>query len=198
MIDSLTKNKDKGRRTGHLFVVSAPSGAGKTTLCDAVRKHLPQLVYSVSSTTRSPREGEREGIDYFFVTVEAFEKGINAGQWVEWAKVYDNYYGTSVWFIEDQLKEGRDVLLDIDVQGAGQIVQRYPDAITIFIMAPSLDTLRRRLNERGLDSANVIGKRMCNAENEIACRPMYRYTVVNDHLKTAITHFVSILKGEAK
>jgi guanylate kinase len=182
---------------GRLFVVSAPSGAGKTTLCEAARKQLPHLVYSVSSTTRPPRDGEQDGVDYFFVSETRFREGIDTGQWAEWARVHDNYYGTSVRFIEDHLDAGRDVLLDIDVQGAIQILKRYPDAVTIFIMAPSTAVLRQRITDRGLDSVSVIDKRMKNADAEIAHRGMYRHTVINDDLDDAVGRFVSILTGEA-
>jgi guanylate kinase len=192
-----TPNDDAKRHDGRLIVVSAPSGAGKTTLCEAACRHLPHLVYSVSSTTRAPREGEQEGQDYFFVSEAQFREGIATGKWAEWARVHDHYYGTSARFIEDHLDAGRDVLLDIDVQGAAQILQRYPDALTIFIMAPSKAVLRQRLSERGLDSAEVIDKRMQNAESEIARRGMYRHVVVNDDLDRAIARFVSLLKGEA-
>jgi len=197
LIDSIQTTGKGGRpHGGRLFVVSAPSGAGKTTLCEAARKHLPDLVYSVSSTTRSPRDGEREGVDYFFVTEEAFREGIAAGQWAEWARVHDNYYGTSARFIEEHLDAGRDVLLDIDVQGAEQILRRYPDAETIFIMAPSMAILRQRITDRGLDSGSVIDTRMKNAESEIARKGMYRHTVINDDLSAAIARLVSILKGD--
>ena len=180
---------------GHLFVVSAPSGAGKTTLCQAARERLPELVYSVSSTTRQPRAGEVEGRDYFFVSEARFEQGIADGSWAEWARVHDNYYGTSARFLEDHLAAGRDVLLDIDVQGAKQILERYPEAVTVFIAAPSLDVLRQRLMTRGSDAPEVIELRLKNARDEMACQDMYRHVVVNDDLAAAIERFVDILAG---
>ena len=182
---------------GRLFVVSAPSGAGKTTLCNAARARLPELVYSISSTTRAPRAGEVAGKDYFFVSEAQFRDGIQAGQWAEWAKVHDHFYGTSARFIDTHLADGRDVLLDIDVQGARQILERYPQAVTIFIMAPSMDILRERLIARGQDDPAVIEKRLKNAQSEIACKGWYRHVLVNDDLDSAIERFVSILKGEA-
>lgn len=182
---------------GRLYVVSAPSGAGKTTLCKAARARLPELVYSISSTTRAPRPGEQEGRDYFFISEAQFLQGIEDGQWAEWAKVHDHYYGTSARFIEQHLEMGRDVLLDIDVQGARQILERYPFALTIFILAPSMDALRERLVTRGQDAAGVIEKRLKNAEGEIASKGWYQHVVINDELDVAIDRFISILKGRA-
>ncbi len=183
---------------GRLFIVSAPSGAGKTTLCQAARKQLPDIVYSVSSTTRDPRAGEEDGKDYFFVDEKRFREGIENGQWAEWAKVHDHYYGTSAEFIDSHLNAGRDVLLDIDVQGARQILKRYPEAVTVFIMAPSMDALRQRLEGRGKDDPAVIEKRLKNAAEEIANRDWYRHVLVNDDLELATRQFVSILKIEAE
>ena len=182
---------------GRLFVVSAPSGAGKTTLCKAARKQLPHLVYSISTTTRAPRPGEEAGKDYFFVDEGLFRKGIENGQWAEWAKVHDHYYGTSAEFIDRHLEAGRDVLMDIDVQGARQILKRYPEAVTIFIMAPSMDALRQRLEGRGQDDPAVIEKRLRNAAEEIANKDWYRHVLVNDDLALTTRRFVSILKNEA-
>lgn len=198
MNPSFQNQKHEGAmQGGRLFVVSAPSGAGKTTLCRAARSQLPDLVYSVSSTTRAPRDGEVEGKDYFFVTEAHFCEGIETGQWVEWARVHDNYYGTSARFLENHLDAGRNVLLDIDVQGAAQILQHYPDAVTIFIMAPSMEILRQRLTDRGLDDATVIDKRLKNAQAEMDCQGMFGHVVVNDHLEAAVERFVAILSGKA-
>jgi guanylate kinase len=196
-VSGLAKQREhrQADRQGRLFVVSAPSGAGKTTLCRAARKRLPQLVYSVSSTTRRPRQGEVDGQDYFFVSETQFREGIEHGLWAEWARVHDNYYGTSARFLDDHLQAGRDVLLDIDVQGARQILERYPEAVTIFIAPPSMAVLHKRLAERGLDSPEVIELRMKNARAEMDCRKMYRHVVVNDDLDAAIEQFVGVLDG---
>ncbi|MDL2269341.1 guanylate kinase [Desulfosarcina sp. OttesenSCG-928-G17] len=188
-------NSIKKSKKGQLFVASAPSGAGKSTLCQAALGQIPALVYSVSATTRLPRPGEIDGKDYFFVTAEMFRKGIEAGKWVEWALVHDHYYGTSADFIDNHLAAGQNVLMDIDVQGADQILRRYPDTITIFIMAPSMEVLRERLIARSNDAPDVIEKRLRNAEAEIARSDRYQYVIVNDHLPTAIDRFVRILKS---
>lgn len=185
----------KTTEKGHLFVVSAPSGAGKSTLCQAALQQMPDLVYSISTTTRPLRPGEIEGKDYFFVTPEVFRKGIETKKWVEWALVHDHYYGTSADLIDSHLAAGQSVLLDIDVQGADQILRRYPDTITIFIMAPSMDVLRQRLTARSHDAPDVVEKRLRNAEAEIARKDRYQYVIINDHLPTAIDRFVRILKS---
>lgn len=176
-----------------LFVVSAPSGAGKTTLCNRIRREFPDLAYSISHTTRPPRQGEQEGRDYFFITPEAFRKRIEQDEWAEWAQVHDNYYGTSRDFIADRLKRGTPLLLDIDVQGARQIRKAYPDAVTIFIKAPSLAVLESRLRGRGTDSDAVIARRLENAVKEMADEPLYRYAVVNDDLETAARELANII-----
>ncbi len=188
-----TKDK-KDRKTGRLFIVSAPSGAGKTTLSTALLKAFPDMVYSVSSTTRAPRPGEKNGVDYFFVEKKDFEKGIESGLWVEWAKVHDHYYGTSARFLDQVLLKGRHILLDIDVQGARQITARYLDAVTIFIMAPSIEVLRQRLKARGADSPAVIEKRMINAEKEIACKKEYMHVFINDDLETAGAALIALVE----
>lgn len=182
-----------GVRPGRVFVVSAPSGAGKTTLCRALLAHFDDLRYSISYTTRAPRPGERDGVDYHFVSRAAFEAGIASGQWAEWARVHDNYYGTSAPFLDRSLAAGEDVLLDIDVQGATQLLERYPGAVTIFIMPPSLETLRRRLEGRGTDSPAVIARRIANAAAEIARKGFYRHVVVNDRLTAATAELIALV-----
>ncbi len=178
---------------GRLFIVSAPSGAGKSTLCRAVRQRLPDLCYSVSYTTRSPRGAEINAVDYHFISREAFRKGIDAGKWAEWAEVHGYYYGTSAEFIERVLAEGCDALLDIDVQGMEQILERYPDSVTIFIMPPSLAVLRQRLQARGTDSAASMSKRLENAAAEIERAKRYRHIVVNDCLEEAVEKLTAII-----
>jgi guanylate kinase len=143
------------RLQGHLFILSAPSGAGKTTLAKAVLDRFGHMLYSISYTTRKPRKGEQNGVDYHFITRDLFKKYINKGKWAEWAQVHGNYYGTSSEFIDKGLASGDDILLDIDVQGTRKIIERYPESITIFIMPPSLDTLRRRLQRRATDARRL-------------------------------------------
>ncbi len=182
-------------RPGHLFIISAPSGAGKSTLCQAMLDHFPDLLYSVSYTTRSPRQGEQNGVDYFFITKDDFENGIARHQWVEWAEVHGNYYGTSADFLDKKLLGGHDILLDIDVQGALQILKRYPEAITIFIMPPSLEMLRQRLEARGTDSPDAVAVRLDNARKEMAQKDVYRHIVINDRLADATADMINIFEN---
>lgn len=178
---------------GHLFILSAPSGAGKSTLCRALLAHFTDLQYSVSHTTRTPRKGERDGRDYHFISPAEFERMIEQGKWAEWAKVHGNYYGTSADYIENHLGAGRDVLLDIDVQGAAQILKRYPDSVPIFIMPPSMIELKVRLEKRGTDNRETIEKRLAEAENEIGQKDRYRHVVINDRLENAIDELIDIV-----
>jgi guanylate kinase len=182
------------KRIGNLFILSAPSGAGKTTLCRAVLSRLPDIRYSVSSTTRVQRKGEENGRDYFFITEEKFLSGIQKGKWAEWAKVHDHYYGTDAEFIKTCLDHGEDILLDIDVQGTLQILDQFPNSVTIFIMPPSLDDLESRMTARGTDSLEVIAKRMRNAKEEMAQRNLYRHIIINKDLDKAIAELIHILE----
>lgn len=179
---------------GCIFIISAPSGAGKTTMVQALLRRFPDMLYSVSYTTREPRSGERAGVDYFFVRREEFIEGIENGRWAEWAQVHGNFYGTSAEFLQKVVARGRDILLDIDVQGTVQLLQRFPESVTIFIMPPAIGVLRERLEKRGSDSRAVIDERLANAEKEIASKDLYRYVVINDRLPEALEELFSIVE----
>lgn len=181
------------KRQGRLFIISAPSGAGKTTLCRALLQRQPDLCYSTSFTTRAPRTGEREGVDYHFIPPEAFEARIADNRWAEWAEVHGNYYGTARDTLEEAQNAGKDLLLDIDVQGARQILQHFPDSISIFIMPPSLEELERRMRARGSDSDAVIAQRLNNARQEMDQRDLYRHCIVNDRLEQALQALLRIV-----
>jgi len=181
--------------SGHLFIVSAPSGAGKTTLCKLLSERFPEILFSISFTTRPPRASETDGIDYYFIPKDEFVKGIENSRWAEWAEVHDNFYGTSSEFLDRKLTAGHDILLDIDVQGMLQILRRYPDSITIFIMPPSPDVLRSRLESRSTDTQDVIATRLVNAEKEMAAKDRYRYIIVNDRLPEAAAELISIYEA---
>jgi guanylate kinase len=182
-------------KQGRLFIISAPSGAGKTTLCRAMLKRFPGLVYSISHTTRPPRKNEKNGVDYFFITQEEFEKNIRDGKWLEWARVHGHYYGTSLEFIENNLSQGRNILLDIDVAGARQILSRIPQSIAVFILPPSFEALQQRLESRGTDSRETIARRLQGAEKEMAQKQMYPYHVINDSLDDAIENLSAIIES---
>lgn len=184
-----------GKRKGRLFVISAPSGTGKTTLCRLLMDAFKGISYSVSHTTRKPRDGEVHGKDYYFVSVSDFEQMIRDGALVEWAKVHDNYYGTSLAFITDSLENGQDILLDIDVQGAANIRAAYPEAVTIFIMPPSLSVLKERLERRGTDKPEVIETRLKNAVAEMAQKELYGHVIVNDRLETARDELFDLVRS---
>jgi guanylate kinase len=181
--------------TGQLFVVSAPSGVGKTTIIRAVLTRLPGLHYSISCTTRQPRTGEVDGQDYQFITRKKFQQGIAAGRFLEWAEVHGNFYGTDGEPIHHCLALGEDVLLDIDVQGARQVRCSYPAARTIFILPPSLEELLVRLKGRGTESEEQVARRMRAAHSELAESPWYEFVVVNDRLEEAVADFMAILRA---
>lgn len=164
-------------------------------MCRAVLDRFPDMTYSISSTTRSPRGTERDGVDYRFIDKPAFLKGIEEDRWAEWAEVHGNYYGTSADMLDRELNRGRDVLLDIDVQGTFKILERYPEAVTIFIMPPAFDTLRERMEKRGTDSPSVIERRLENARFEIAQKDRYRHVIVNDDLQAAVFELISLIES---
>lgn len=179
---------------GRLFIMSAPSGAGKTTLCKAILERFPDMRYSVSFTTRNPRPGETEGEDYHFIDRETFQQRLTDNLWAEWARVHDHFYGTSAVFIENALAEGRDVMLDVDVQGALQLMERYPESVSIFIMPPSMEILKQRLASRGTDDPDEIEKRLFNAQKEIVQKDRYHYVIVNDRLSETIAELSTIIE----
>jgi guanylate kinase len=180
-----------------LVVISAPSGAGKTTVCRGLINRHDNIRMSISATTRPKAMGEREGRDYFFMKNEEFETKLEKGWFVEWAKVYDHYYGTPVEQVEKNLAQKKVVLFDIDVQGGRSIKKSYPDAVAIFILPPSLNELKRRLRSRRRDSRQEMDKRLALALKEIEMRTKYDYTVINKEVDTAIEQIESILEAES-
>lgn len=169
---------------GILFVVSSPSGAGKTTLCHRLMKEFPQLVFSISYTTRPQRPNESDGVDYHFVDEQTFSEMVAQRQFAEWAKVHGNRYGTSKAVIEQNLLAGRDILFDIDYQGANQLKATYPDdTVMVFILPPSLDDLSQRLHSRGTDAPEVVARRLAKATEELSHYAEYEFLLVNDDLE---------------
>ena len=184
------------RRRGTLFVVSAPSGAGKTTLCREIRQRVPGLAYSISVTTRAPRPGEVHGADFEFVDEVRFHAMIAAGEFAEHAVVHGHLYGTRASMLERALSAGTDVLLDIDTQGAAQLKQHSPEAVLVFIVAPSMKELEQRLRERKSDNEADIGRRLARAREEIALWRRYDYLIVNRDVKEALDQLEAIVVAE--
>ncbi len=180
------------RSSGTLFVISAPSGAGKTTLCRKLLNNHRELQLSVSYTTRKPRKGEADNVDYTFVDKDTFLAMKEKGEFAEWAMVHGNLYGTSMKRLKELNREGYDIILDIDTRGAMQIKKCYDNAVYIFILPPSLEVLEKRLLQRKTDSADVIARRLDNARAEIAYYKDYDYIVVNDELDRAYGELESI------
>ena len=186
----------KSKRPGELFVVSGPSGAGKGTICKRLVAERSDIEISVSATTRAPREGEVDGVNYYFIDKETFSKQIEAGEFLEYAEVFDNFYGTPLKPVKEKLAAGIDVLLEIDVQGAKKVKENYPEGIFIFILPPSLKELRARLTNRGTDSMEVIEKRLSLAMGEIRQMFEYDYFIINDELDDAVDKARSIVDVE--
>jgi len=177
---------------GSLYVVSAPSGAGKTSLVNALLESSDGIVVSVSHTTRAPREGEVTGVHYHFTDMESFKSLISQGDFLEHAQVFDNFYGTSRQSVDQQLAEGLDVILEIDWQGARLIREQIPDCIGIFVLPPSVEVLRQRLQGRGQDSSEIIERRMRDARSESSHYNEYEYLVINDDFDQALDELRSI------
>lgn len=177
-----------------LFVISGPSGAGKGTLVARVRDRYPRLGLTVSATTREPREGEIDGKSYYFLTDEEFARRVEAGEFVEWAHVHGHSYGTLVSEVSSKLEAGASLVLEIDVQGAFQVKERFPDAVLVFIMPPSLAVLRERLSGRGTETEESLALRLANAEREMELADRYDDVVVNDDLERATDELLGVIE----
>ena len=180
---------------GSLFIVAAPSGAGKSTLVNALLKQEPGIRLSISTTTRQPRPGEVNGREYHFTSADDFVARADAGEFLEWAEVHGNYYGTSRVLVEQVMKAGTDVLLEIDWQGARQVRKQFPGAVGIFIVPPSIAALEERLHKRGQDEPHVITKRLLAAGGEIAHAPDFDYVIINEEFDVALSEMSAIVKA---
>ncbi len=180
---------------GQLFVISAPSGTGKTTLCRELMKALPELFYSISTTTRTPRNGEKDGQDYHFVSKKEFDATLRAGGFLEHAEVFGNWYGTPVAPVEAALADARDVVMDVDVQGAMEI-RKKSKAVSIFLLPPSMDILEQRLKQRKTDNEEEIQKRIAQAKYEIGYVHHYDYAICNDRLDESIRALKAIVRAD--
>jgi len=188
--------KGGGKRKGTLFVITAPSGAGKTSLIDAVMRDDPSLKISVSYTTRKPRPGEKDGVDYHFVDEPTFQAMRERGDFLESAQVHGNHYGTAKKVILDAVARGDDIILEIDWQGAQQVRRLYPGAVGIFILPPSVEELERRMRARALDPDAVIRRRMANAREELAHAGEFKYAIINKDFETARRELAEIIERE--
>ena len=184
------------KKRGSLFVVSGPSGVGKGTIINELFRTTDDLFYSISVTSRLPREGEREGVNYFFVTHDKFKLMIEADEFLEWAHVYSNYYGTPRKFVEEQLDLGKDVILEIDIQGSLQVKRKFPEGIFIFILPPSLEELEARIRGRGTEREEQIQERFQQAAAEIAYKSYYNYHIINDQLAAAVNKIKAVVLAE--
>ena len=181
---------------GLLIVFSGPSGSGKGTVLAEAMKRYPQMEFSVSATTRAPREGETDGVNYFFKTREEFLALTEENGFIEWAEFCGNCYGTPRAYVESRLAQGKDVILEIEVQGAMQVKKAFPDSVLIFNLPPSMEELKNRLVGRNTESADVIENRLATAKSELAVADCYDYVIVNDTVDAAAEKFISILKSE--
>ena len=183
-------------RKGLLVLVSGPSGTGKGTVCNLLREKHPELAYSISATTRQPRPGEVDGVNYYFYDKAKFEAMIEAGELLEWANVYGNYYGTPKQAVLDRLEAGEDILLEIDTQGALNVMEAMPEGLYVFLLPPSLKELEKRLRGRGTETEESIARRLGAAKEEIGRAVKYRYVVVNDTVEKAEETIANIIAAE--
>ena len=183
-------------RKGLLMLISGPSGTGKGTVCDLLRQKHPEISYSISATTRQPRPGEQDGVNYYFYTKEKFREMIDQGQLLEWAEVYGNFYGTPKQKVLDRLDAGEDILLEIDTQGALNVMKVMPEGLFIFLLPPSLEELAARLKGRGTETEESLHRRLGAAVDEIKLATKYRYVVVNDKVEDAEETIANIIEAE--
>ncbi|MBQ2411560.1 MAG: guanylate kinase [Selenomonadaceae bacterium] len=183
-------------RKGLLILISGPSGTSKGTVCDLLRKNHPEISYSISATTRQPRPGEQDGVNYYFYDKEKFRQMIDAGELLEWAEVYGNYYGTPKQKVLDRLNAGEDILLEIDTQGALNVMKAVPEGLFIFLLPPSLEELANRLKGRGTETEESLQRRLGAAVDEIKIAHNYRYVVVNDKVEAAEKAIAGIIEAE--
>jgi len=183
---------------GLLIVVSGPAGVGKGTVVSLARERDRDVIFSVSATSRSPRPGEIDGRNYFFVTRERFEEMIQENDLLEWVEYCGNYYGTPKAYVKTELEKGRNVLLEIDVEGANNIKKQYPECILVFIMPPSLEELRNRITKRGTESPEVIESRLARAEKEMKYSVLYDHIIVNQTIEEAAEQFLKIIRKERR
>jgi len=179
---------------GLLIVVSGPAGVGKGTVVSLVRERDRDVVFSVSATSRSPRPGEIDGVNYFFITREKFQEMIRDNEMLEWVEYCGNYYGTPRAYVEDELRKGKIVLLEIDVEGAMNIKRQYPQCVSVFIMPPTMEELRDRITKRGTETPEVIEARLKRAENEMQHSAEYDYIIVNQTVEEAANRFLEIIR----
>ena len=183
-------------RKGLLILISGPSGTGKGTVCDLLRQKHPEISYSISATTRQPRPGEQDGVNYYFYTKEKFREMIDQGHLLEWAEVYGNFYGTPKQKVLDRLEAGEDILLEIDTQGALNVMKVMPEGLFIFLLPPSLEELAARLKGRGTETEESLHRRLGAAVDEIKLATKYRYVVVNDKVEDAEETIANIIEAE--
>lgn len=186
----------KNRGKGLLIVISGPSGAGKGTICKSFMERNKDVVLSVSATTRSPRKGEVDGVNYHFMTKEQFKDKIEADDFLEYAEVYDNFYGTPKSNVEELLESGKDVILEIDIQGALKVKENAEDGVFVFVLPPSMEELKQRIIKRGSETEESLMKRFKSAYKEINFVSKYNYAVVNDEVETAVEKLESIIAAE--